>query len=64
MPKKIVGIALIAVGAVLLYLGYGEYSSVTGKIGRAVGGSMSKETIAYFAGGGASALLGAFLIIK
>ncbi|HET7624141.1 MAG TPA: DUF3185 family protein [Verrucomicrobiae bacterium] len=61
--KKILGIALLAGGVVLLVNGYHAYNSLESKLGRALRGSSSKPAIVFLFSGAACAAAGASLIL-
>ena len=61
--SRIVGIALIVVGAIFLYFGYEASQSIAEEARRELTGSFSDQTTAYFVGGGAGAVLGLLLAI-
>jgi uncharacterized membrane protein HdeD (DUF308 family) len=55
------GIALIVVGAILLYFGYEASQSITEDVSRELTGRFSDDTTWYFIGGGAAIVLGLLL---
>ena len=61
--KKIIGIALLAGGIVLLVNGFKAKDSVESQINQALRGSMSKNAIWLLAGGAACSVAGAALIL-
>jgi hypothetical protein len=60
-PSRILGIALIVVGAILLYFGYEASQSITEDVRRELTGRFSDDTTWYFIGGGAAIVLGLLL---
>jgi hypothetical protein len=61
--KKIIGIALLAGGIVLLVNGFKAKDSVESQLNQALRGSMSKNAIWLLAGGAACSIAGAALIL-
>lgn len=61
--KKLVGLILLAVGAVLLYFGYNASQSVGSQFKEAWSGSMSDKAMLYYLGGAVSLAVGAFLTL-
>ncbi|HEY9510815.1 MAG TPA: DUF3185 family protein [Verrucomicrobiae bacterium] len=61
--KKILGIALLAGGVVLLVNGYEAYHSLESKLGRTLRGSPSKPAVLLLASGSGLAVAGAALIL-
>ncbi len=61
MNTRLVGFVLIALGAVLLYLGYAASQSVGAQLGKAFTGSLSNQALMYYAGGAVCAAVGVFL---
>jgi drug/metabolite transporter (DMT)-like permease len=59
--SRIVGIALVVVGAILLYFGYEASQSIAEDVRRELTGTFSDETTRYFVGGGAAIVLGLLL---
>lgn len=59
--SRILGIALVVVGAILLYFGYEASQSITEDVRRELTGSFSDDTTLYFVGGGAAVVLGLLL---
>lgn len=59
--SRILGIALIVVGAILLYFGYEASQSITEEVRRELSGRFSDNTTWYFIGGGAAVVLGLLL---
>jgi hypothetical protein len=55
------GIALLVVGAILLYFGWEASQSVTEEVRRELMGNFSDDTTKYFVGGGAAVVLGLLL---
>ena len=61
--KKILGIALLAGGVVLLVNGWEARNSVESKLGRALRGSSSKPAILLLSGGAACTAAGVAMIL-
>lgn len=61
--SKLVGIALIVAGAVLLYFGYEASQSIAEEARRELTGSYSDGTTRYLVAGGAAVVLGLLLAI-
>ena len=61
--KKIIGIALIVGGVVLLVNGFKAKDSIESQLNQALRGSMSKNAIWLLAGGAACSIAGAALIL-
>lgn len=56
--KKIISVALLVGGLLLLYFGYDEYQSLGSEIDQALGGSGSSQAIWMLIGGGAATIAG------
>lgn len=61
---KIIGIALLALGAILLYFGISATDAPMEEMGEALTGQYSDNTMMYLIGGGVSAVVGLFLVLK
>jgi Protein of unknown function (DUF3185). len=61
--KKIIGIALLAGGVVLLVNGWQARNSLESKLGRALRGSSSRPAIVMLAGGAACCAAGVAMIL-
>jgi hypothetical protein len=59
--QKLIGFVLLAVGAVLLYLGYSASQAVGSQLKQAFSGSLSDKATLYYLGGAVCAGVGAFL---
>lgn len=62
--NKLIGIILIAVGAVLLYFGFNATEAPLEEVSEAVTGKYSDETMYYLIGGGIALVLGLVLSVK
>lgn len=62
--KKIIGVALLVLGAVLLYFGLSATNAPVEEITEALTGQYSDRTMMYLAGGAISAVIGVVLLIK
>ena len=62
--KKIIGVALLVLGAVLLYFGLSATNAPVEEITEALTGQYSDRTMMYLAGGAVSAVIGVVLLIK
>lgn len=60
---RIIGIALLVVGCLLLFFGYNAAQSGMEQLGEAVTGSYSDETTLYFVVGAGAAVLGLLLAL-
>lgn len=61
--SRLVGVALIVVGAILLYFGYEASQSIAEQARTELTGSYSDATTRYFVGGGGAVVLGLLLAI-
>lgn len=61
---KIIGIALLALGAILLYFGISATDAPMEEVGETLTGQYSDNTMMYLIGGGVSAVVGLFLVLK
>jgi len=59
--SRMLGIALLVAGAILLYLGWDASQSVTEEVRRELTGKFSDDTTWYFVGGGAAVVVGLLL---
>lgn len=62
--NKIIGLALIVVGAVLLYFGYNAYNSAASEVTEFVTGSPTDNAVWYLVGGGLAAIIGIGMLLK
>lgn len=62
--NKIIGLALIVVGAVLLYFGYNAYNSAASEVTELVTGSPTDNAVWYLVGGGLAAIIGIGMLLK
>ena len=62
--NQISGIALLAVGAVLILWGYNESQSLGSHLNRLVAGNPTQNTLYYYIGGAVCVLLGAFNLFR
>jgi hypothetical protein len=62
--NKIIGIVLLAIGAILLYFGFNASQAPMEEIGEALTGRYSDQTMWYFIGGGIAAIAGLFMLLK
>tara|TARA_R110002126_G_scaffold150368_3_gene296581 strand:+ start:913 stop:1107 length:195 start_codon:yes stop_codon:yes gene_type:complete len=62
--NKIIGLALLVVGAVLLYFGYNAFNSVESEVSEFVTGSPSDNAVWYLVGGAVAAIIGIGVILK
>lgn len=62
--STLIGVALLAFGAILLYFGFNATQSAAEEIGEAVTGRYSDETMMYLVGGGVAAVVGLFMLLK
>lgn len=61
--SRLLGIALLVAGAILLYLGWEASHSVAEEAHRELTGTFSESTTNYFVSGGAAIVLGLLLAI-
>jgi hypothetical protein len=61
---KLMGIGLLALGAILLYFGINATNSPMEELGEAFTGKYSDETMMYLIGGGVAALAGLFMVTR
>jgi drug/metabolite transporter (DMT)-like permease len=61
---KILGLALIVVGAVLIFFGFNQTGSPLGEMSEALTGSYSDETMQFLIGGAVAVVIGLFLAYK
>lgn len=61
---KIIGIALLVLGAILLYFGINATDAPAEQVGEALTGKYSDNTMMYLIGGGVAAVAGLFLLLK
>ncbi len=61
---KLIGIVLLAVGAVLLYFGFNAANAPVEEIGEALTGRYSNETMMYLVGGGIAVVAGLVMLIR
>jgi len=62
--NKMIGLALIVVGAVLLYFGYNAYNSAASEVTEFVTGSPTDNAVWYLVGGGLAAIIGIGMLLK
>ena len=63
MDKRVLGIVLIVVGALLLYFGYQKTGAVTEKAKQTITGDYTDRTMLYLVGGAAAGIAGIALIV-
>lgn len=63
-PMKIIGLALIVLGAVVLYFGYSASQSVTEQLTEGLTGRFSDETMLYVLGGAIAIVTGLVFIVR
>lgn len=62
--NKIIGIALLVLGGILIYFGLNATEAPMEQIAESVTGRYSDQTMYYLIGGGISAVLGLVLLLK
>ena len=62
--NKIIGMALLVLGGVLIYFGINATEAPMEQLAESVTGKYSDETMYYLIGGGISAVLGLVLTLK
>jgi len=60
--SKLIGIVLLALGAILLYFGINATESAGEEISEALTGKYSDETMMYLIGGGVAAVAGLYML--
>ena len=63
-PKLLIGVLLLAGGAILLYMGYQETQTLGSRMSGALGSDMSNQTLMMLGGGGVAAVLGLLMIVR
>lgn len=62
--NKIIGLAVLAAGVILLYFGYTEYNSNASKVTELVTGNPTDNAIWFLVGGAVAAIVGLGLLFK
>lgn len=62
--KKVISVALLVGGILLLYFGYDEYQSLGSEVDQAFGGSGSSQAIWMLVGGAAASIGGLVGLLK
>ena len=62
--NKIIGLALLVAGAILLYFGYTEYNSTASQVTEMVTGNPTDNAIWFLVGGAVSAIVGLGFIVR
>lgn len=62
--SKIIGIVLLALGAVLLYFGINATNAPVEEISEAITGKYSDNTMMYLVAGGVAGIAGLFMLLK
>ena len=62
--NKIIGIAVLVLGAVLLYFGMNAANAPTEELAEALTGQYSDRTMMFLAGGAISAVIGLVMLVK
>ena len=62
--KKILGIALICIGTVLVFMGYQMSGGLGSQLSRSITGSFSDKELMFFIAGAAAFVTGLFFTIK
>ena len=62
--KKLIAIALLALGVVLVLFGFNQADAPTEKISEAVTGRYSDQTMMYLIGGSVAAIVGLVMLLK
>jgi len=63
-PMTIIGLALIVLGAIVLYFGYNASQSVTEQLTEGLTGRFSDETMLYVLGGAIAIVTGLVFIVR
>ncbi len=61
---KIIGLAILVAGAILLYFGYTEYNSTASQLTEAVTGNPTDNTIWFLVGGAVAVIVGIGMMLK
>ena len=64
MNKKMLAMVLLAIGVVLLLVGFNASNAPVEEVSEALTGRFSDETMFYLIGGGISALLGVIMLVR
>ncbi|MCH8539091.1 MAG: DUF3185 family protein [Alkalimonas sp.] len=62
--QRIIGIAALVAGAILLYFGYAEYNSTASQVTEAITGSPTDNSILYLVAGAVAVIVGLGLLFK
>lgn len=62
--NKILGLAILAAGIILLYFGYNEYNSAASQVTEVVTGSPTDNAIWFLIGGAIAAIVGLGVLLK
>ncbi|MGI5309696.1 DUF3185 family protein [Rheinheimera sp. WS51] len=62
--NKIIGLALLVAGVILLYFGYNEYNSTASEVTELVTGSPTDNAIWFLVGGAIAAIIGIGALLK
>ena len=62
--NKIIGLALLIAGAILLYFGYTEYNSTASQVTELVTGNPTDNAIWFLVGGAVASIVGLGVILK
>ena len=61
--QKLIGVALLVVGLVLLYFGWQSTQSLGGEVSEAMTGRFDDETMMYLIGGAAATVVGLVMAV-
>ncbi|MEE2001443.1 DUF3185 family protein [Alkalimonas sp. MEB108] len=62
--QRIIGIAALVAGAILLYFAYTEYNSTASQITEAITGNPTDNTVLYLIGGVVAVIIGLGLLLR
>ncbi|MCS4307174.1 multisubunit Na+/H+ antiporter MnhB subunit [Rheinheimera pacifica] len=62
--NKILGLAILVAGIILLYFGYNEYNSAASQVTEVVTGSPTDNAIWFLIGGAIAAIVGLGVLLK
>ena len=62
--NKIIGLAILVAGVILLYFGYTEYNSTASKVTEVVTGNPTDNAIWFLVGGAVASIVGLGVILK
>lgn len=64
MNKKLIGIALLVIGGILLFVGYNATEAPSEELAEAFTGRYTDETMMYLIGGAVAAVIGLVMLLR